>query len=355
MLGMDERAFRVAWTVFAFALLVAIVYYIRDTLLVFAAAIFFAYILSPIVSLVERFMPRRRAFALAIVYIVLIGSLVGLGFALIPALGAEATSLFTRLPSLLTGGSLATLPLPHWLEPMRAQVISALIKQATNLEAAVVPFIQQTGSRILSGVGYLLPLILVPILAFFFLKDARVIRKAIIGTIGEASDRTTLGLILDDVHEVLRSYMRALVLLSIASFLAWLIFLNMVQYSYALLLSGIAGILEFIPVIGPAVALVTILVVCGVTGAGGLIWVVVFWAAYRIFQDYVLNPYLMSAGVEVHPLLVLFGVLAGERIGGIPGMFFSVPVIAILKVIYMRLRMAPLRPTPREENVRVPV
>jgi predicted PurR-regulated permease PerM len=46
----------------------------------------------------------------------------------------------------------------------------------------------------------------------------------------------------------------------------------------------------------------------------------------------------MSSGVELHPLLVLFGVLAGEKIGGIPGMFFSVPVLAILRVVYNQLR-----------------
>jgi predicted PurR-regulated permease PerM len=46
----------------------------------------------------------------------------------------------------------------------------------------------------------------------------------------------------------------------------------------------------------------------------------------------------MSSGVEVDPLLVLFGVLAGEQIAGVPGMFFSVPVIAALRVLYVRLR-----------------
>jgi predicted PurR-regulated permease PerM len=65
---------------------------------------------------------------------------------------------------------------------------------------------------------------------------------------------------------------------------------------------------------------------------------VIFWAAFRVFQDYVLNPYLMSAGIELHPLLVLFGVLAGEKIGGIAGMFFSIPAIAILRVVYDRLK-----------------
>jgi predicted PurR-regulated permease PerM len=109
---------------------------------------------------------------------------------------------------------------------------------------------------------------------------------------------------------------------------------------YELLLAGTAGVLEFLPVVGPAAALVIILLVCGIAGTGGLLWILAFWALYRVFQDYVLNPYLMSSGVELHPLLVLFGVLAGEKIGGIPGMFFSVPVLAIARVVLTHLRAA---------------
>ncbi|MBV9764796.1 MAG: AI-2E family transporter [Acidobacteriaceae bacterium] len=338
MLGIDERALRVVWTIFLFALLLAVLYYIRDTILVFSAAIFFAYMLSPIVGLVERFLPARRTLALTIVYILLIGALTGIGFAVIPTIAEEATSLVTRLPSLLTGGNLMKFPLPQWLEPMRAQLIIALNKEATNLESSVVPFIQQTGTRILSGLGYLLPMILVPILAFFFLKDGRDIRTSLIGAVEAGQDRTTIELIIDDVHLVLKNYIRALVLLAIASFVAWAIFLSVLRYPYEALLAGLAGVCEFIPVFGPAAALAIMLIVFGVTGSGGLLWIILFWGCYRIFQDYILNPYLMSAGVELHALLVLFGVLAGERIAGVPGMFFSIPVIAILKVIYAHLR-----------------
>jgi predicted PurR-regulated permease PerM len=64
---------------------------------------------------------------------------------------------------------------------------------------------------------------------------------------------------------------------------------------------------------------------------------------FRLFQDYVLQPYLMGQGVELHPLLVLFGVLAGEKIAGIPGMFFSVPVIAGLRILFLELQMARLK------------
>jgi predicted PurR-regulated permease PerM len=80
--------------------------------------------------------------------------------------------------------------------------------------------------------------------------------------------------------------------------------------------------------------------VTGFTGYPHLLWFVIFWPCYRLFQDYVLSPYLMSSGVEVPPLLVLFGVLAGEQVAGVPGMFFSVPVIATLRVIYVQARKA---------------
>jgi predicted PurR-regulated permease PerM len=211
-------------------------------------------------------------------------------------------------------------------------------RQATDLQAKAVPFLQQVSTKILSGLSEILPLILIPILTFFFLKDARTIRDSLLAVAEDGHERTTLENILRDIHCVLQSYIRALVLLAVASFSAWAIFLSVMRYPYELLLAGVAGILEFIPVVGPAAALVIMVLVVLVTGSGGLLWIVIFWGAFRIFQDYVLNPYVMSSGIEMHPLLVLFGVLAGEKIGGIAGMFFSVPVLAILRVIYDRLR-----------------
>jgi predicted PurR-regulated permease PerM len=116
------------------------------------------------------------------------------------------------------------------------------------------------------------------------------------------------------------------------------LFLKLVGVEYELLLAGVAALFEFIPVIGPVIGLVVIVIVALVPGSGAALWVVIFWGIYRLFQDYILNPYLMKAGLELHPLLVLFGVLAGDQIGGIAGMFFSVPVIAMLKVIYSNLK-----------------
>ncbi len=338
--GLDIRALRSVWTVFLFALLLAVAYFIRDTLMLFAVSIFFAYMLSPMVGIVERFFGRRRNLALSVVYVLLIGFLVAIGFKLVPTIGDEATSLAKRLPGLITGGGLARIPLPSFLDPVREKIVEALNREAMNLQTSVVPFIQKAGTQILSGLGAVIPAILVPILAFFFLKDARSIRIAVLNTITGRRDRSLVDHILNDVHLALRNYIRALVLLAIASFVAWLIFLSAMGFNYQFLLSGIAGVCEFIPVIGPAAAGIVMLIVFGISGSGGLLWIVVFWGCFRLFQDYVLNPFLMSSGVEVHPLLVLFAVLAGEAIGGVPGMFFSVPTIAIIRIVLHRLREA---------------
>ena len=70
--------------------------------------------------------------------------------------------------------------------------------------------------------------------------------------------------------------------------------------------------------------------------------VLIFLVAYRMFQDYVLSPHLMGQGVELHPLLVLFGVFAGAEVAGVAGTFLSVPVLALARIIYVRIRKSRL-------------
>ena len=90
--------------------------------------------------------------------------------------------------------------------------------------------------------------------------------------------------------------------------------------------------------VGPFTGAIVILAVSGLGGYQHVLWIVAFLAAFRIFQDYVLSPLLLSEGVELHPLLIIFGVLAGGSIAGIPGSFLSVPVLATLRVIFRERR-----------------
>ena len=162
-------------------------------------------------------------------------------------------------------------------------------------------------------------------------------RDAIVSSV-QSRRRPLAEEILDDLHILVAQYIRALVLLAIATFVSYSIFLSATGVPYAILLASIAGVLELIPVVGPLTAAVVTLLVSGLSGYDHMLWIVIFLLVYRLFQDYVLSPFLLSSGVEIHPVVVLFGVLAGEQVAGIPGMFFSVPVIAALRIILVRMR-----------------
>ncbi len=339
MLGIDRRTLDVVWTMFLFALTLLVVYWIRRTLLIFAVALIFAHLLSPVVNLVERQFPKRmpRVWSLAIVYVALLGVLIAALIPITTRISQEAGSLAAHLPQVLQSDPVARLPLPKSLEQFRPQVTDFVHERLSSAGEAVGPFLSEVGTRLISGLGSLLSVVLIPILAFLFLKDGTEMREAIVDSV-DARRRELVDHIFTDLHLLLAQYIRALVLLSLSTFSFYSAFLALASGPYPALLAGMAAVLEFIPAIGPLAASVIIVIVAAVTGYPHLLVIILFLAAYRIFQDFVLAPYLMSAGVAIHPMLVLFGVLAGEQLAGIPGMFFSVPAMAALRLILIRLR-----------------
>lgn len=340
MLGLDRGAARAAWTVLLMATAVALLYLIRGTVVLFVAALLVAYLLAPLVDLVDRLAARRfpRNLSLAAVYVLLL-ALIGTGASLtVPRIVDQAGALALKLPEHLQNlRAPSELPLPESWKPMEAQIRVAMRTQIEASANEIVPFLRRTGLEALAAVGNLSYVILVPILSFFFLKDARSIRQALVDQFIDPGRRGMAEELLADLHVLLAQYMRAVVLLALAAFVFYGIFLEVAGAPYALLLAGVAGTLEIIPVLGPLTAAAAILLVAGFSGYHHLLWILIFLAVYRLFQDYVLQPYLMSSGVALHPLLVIFGVLAGEHVGGVAGMFLSIPALATLRVVYLRL------------------
>jgi|GraSoiStandDraft_16_1057320.scaffolds.fasta_scaffold70020_4 predicted PurR-regulated permease PerM len=345
MLGLSQRVIQAAWTLFVFALLLIVIYRIGRTLVIFALALIFAHLLAPVVEFIERHVPERvpRIAVLATVYVVLVGVLISTMIPISSRIGEEAAALANRLPEVMQQDPLGHLPMPGWLEPLRPQLTAVLRDRLGDLDQTILPLLSKASTHIITGIGAVMGAVLIPILSFFFLKDGAAIRDAIVEAAAGAR-RELIDDIFSDLHLLLAQYIRALVILSIATFIFYMTFLSSMRVPYPILLSGLAALLEYIPVVGPLTASAVILLVAGFAGYQHLVWILVFLVVYRIFQDYVLSPYLLSSGVKIHPLLVLFGVLAGEQLAGIPGMFFSVPVIAALRLILIRLGRRRMRP-----------
>ncbi|BDC49767.1 AI-2E family transporter [Bryobacterales bacterium F-183] len=341
MLGLDAKAAKSTWTAFLVLLAIYLAYEARGPIVVLLLAVFFAYLLAPAVDFFTRFFheDRARIASLAVVYFLMVGILTA-GFILIGTkVAEEATALASRLPEYIERGDpLANLPIPEWLAPMRVKITTAAREQLKHLEQGALPLITAFLTTVLSQAGNILTAVLIPILAFFILKDGKEIRHGLLSLAATEQQRDFLDTIFDGMHQLLGNYIRALLGLVMSTLIIYTLYFEITSVPYAILLGALSAALEFIPVVGPLIASVTILIVAGASGYQHILAILVFLIVFRLFQDYVLQPYLMGQGVELHPLLVLFGVLAGEKIAGIPGMFFSVPLIAALRIIYFEVQ-----------------
>lgn len=348
MFGLDTRTLRIVWTVFLFVLMAALLYMIGSTVVVFTLAIFLAHLLGPMAERVEKMIPDEwvsRNLSLAVVYLIMILAIAAAMVPVISQVGKQAVELAGSLPSSLDEDPLTKLKLPAWLEPMRDKLTGTLRERLSDFDEKLIPFLQDVGSNIAGFLGSALAFALIPILSFFFLQDSRDIHDAVIDLVpGEHRDLAED--ILADLHHLLVQYIQALVILALIVLAVFSGFLYFTGVPYSILLAALAALLEVIPIAGPLVSGIIILLVALLSGYAHMWWLLVFLVVFRLVQDYVINPHLMAAGVEIHPLAVLFGVLAGEQIAGIEGMFFSVPVIAALRIIVVRMRRQKLEVEP---------
>jgi predicted PurR-regulated permease PerM len=328
------------WTAALVLLLLEVVYLARRTIFVFVVALLLAYLMAPLVNLLDRVLPasrtRTRTPALAISYVILVGGLVLIGGQIGTEVVAQANALSRRAPELLDNWKA---PPPGFIGPMslERQLIEQARSEIMKRSGDIVSELPRAGIRILSLASNLIDVVIVPVLAFFFLKDGRVMREHLLAWVDPGPRRVLLDDVLADVHLLLAHYMRALVLLSFAAFVCYSIGFAVIGVPYGLLLASTACLLEFIPMLGPLAAGLIIVAVAAVAGAPVGV-VVAFLVAFRVFQDYLLSPQLMGTGVELHPLLVLFGVFAGAEVAGVPGTFLSVPLLAAARIVWVRMR-----------------
>ena len=350
MLGLDRQAARYVWTAVFVLLLVWLLYRIRETLFIFVVALLFAYLLWPLVNLLDRRLPgRHRVLALTLVYLALVAILVVVGVAIGSRVVQEANALAAKLPELLAKLH-STVPPASSPSGGGAQfaLLSAVQHQLARHSQELLALLPHAALAVISRAGNLIFVVLVPILSFFFLKDGREMRDSMLGFLAEGPYRNTVEGIATDLHVLLAQYMRALVLLGAVASVAYGICLGLLGVPYAALLAAVAFPLEFIPMVGPLTSGAIVLLVAGLSGSHHVLMVFLFLVAFRIFQDYVVSPHLLSAGMKLHPLLVIFGVLAGASIAGIAGSFLSVPVLATLRILYRQLlTRAPVVREPR--------
>ena len=196
----------------------------------------------------------------------------------------------------------------------------------------------QHASTALAGLvtllGYLPWLVLVPILAFFLLKDADSFRRAALLMVPRGRLRWRVDDLLRDVNRVLAAYVRAQLLACLLVGVVCTIGFIVINVPYALVLGLLAGLLEFIPLVGPLVIAGIAVLVASFHSLALAFGVLLFLGVLRLAQDYVVYPRLIGHGVRLHPLAVILAILCGAELGGVAGIFLAIPAVAVLSVGY---------------------
>lgn len=339
MLLADSRTARVIVTVLLFALGLGFLYAARDTLIAFLFAIFFAYLMSPLVTHLAKPL-RGRGRSIAVIYILLLG-LVVLFFAGVgPKVTREGAKLGQSLPASiaqLSSGQIARqLGEEHGWSRASTEFVQSFLN---NHSQEISTFAQRFGLRVADVAKQAWLLVIVPLLSIFFLKDGRAFSDFVLSAIQSRPQREFVQNVLNDLNQMLAHFIRAQLILAALSLIVYSSVLWIMGVQYFLVLGTIGGLLEFIPVVGPLAAGLIIMSVALLTSYPHWIALLIFLLVWRGVQDYVSSPRIMGDSMELHPLAAIFGVMAGGEVAGILGIYLSIPVMAALRILFRRWRL----------------
>ena len=335
---------RVILIVLAVLVTLWIIAKLTGVILLLILSIFFAYLVAPLVDFISRpiqLAGRKlsipRALAIAISYLIIVAAIVVSIFVLVPRLGSQfpefaqqARSYWTALGEKMQG----------WVEYFRSHRMPGPMLDAVN---GAIPGLIEKGSQTVSAVlismggwlAYIPWLVLIPVLSFFLLKDVDTFRRSALQMLPRGRWRWRADEFFQDVNSTLAAYIRAQLTACLFIGVVCALGFTLLGLPSPLVLGVIAGIFEFVPLVGPLL----ILLIAALAGVlhGGLflaLLVLAFLAVLRVIQDYVVYPRLIGQGIHLHPLAVIIAILSGAELAGIAGIFLAIPVVAILTVSY---------------------
>jgi predicted PurR-regulated permease PerM len=315
---------------------------LASVVLVLILAGLFAYVVAPLVQLAGRpvhFAGRShrlsRAGAIALVYVLIAGAASGGAALLLPSASDQINDMLARAPAY--GASIVTWEHAWSRSYERLRIPLELrrsIDQSTLAAGqSAVEFIRGSLLALVGALSYLPWLMLIPIVAFFLLKDAATLRRTFIRALPHHGQLRGHRLF-EELNATLAAYTRAQLLACALVGVLCGVGFAILGIPYPVVLGVLAGVLEFIPLVGPLV-LAALAATIGALHAPMLgLWAVLFLSILRLVEDYVIYPRLIRRGIHVHPLAVILAVLTGAELGGIAGMFLAVPAAAIASVLY---------------------
>jgi len=308
---------------------------------VFAFSILFAYLINPVVRFLQAhslFFRNLRGPHVAEAYLALLIFIALIAHALAPGYLGRTGKLLQKIPELsdrLSTGEIATEMGNKygWSDAQTVRLKAFLIQHRSDIQSLL-------GSTGRSATTAIAAIVVIPILAIFFLSDGENLVNQVIHLVSTKDNYPALQSMATELNVMLRHYIRAKVILGGLSFSYATVALLILGFPHAVALGVFAGILEFIPIAGWMIAATTIVGV-GVLTHSHWILAAVLLGIWRMLIDYWIAPRVFGHELDIHPLLTIFALMVGGAVGGFPGVYLSLPFVAAIRVVWRRLSNSP--------------
>jgi len=302
----------------------------------------FAYVIAPLVRIAER--PLRvagrrrhlpRGAAIVLVYACVAGGLAAGVVLLLPLATRQVDDMVARAPEYSDAivGWQQTWSKYYTRMHIPSAIRHSIDESMSAAGASIVASVRGSATGLVSALSSVPTLVLIPILAFFLLKDATSFRRTIVLALPHRV-RLRGHRLFEDMNAALAAYMRAQLMACLLVSVICGAGFALLGVPYPLVLGVLAGALEFIPLVGPLVVAIVACIVAALHAPMLVLRVAGFLVVVRMVEDYVIYPRLVRRGIHLHPLAVIVAVLAGAELGGVAGMFLAVPATALGSVAF---------------------
>lgn len=314
---------------------------VEPILLPFVLGMLVAYLMDPLASRLER-CRFRRSTATAIVTLGLFTVLISLVLWLAPLLYDQLNSLMAKAPSLLHAMEQS---LRGWLSPILYKLSTLNNGGADGIPASSSEMVQRgiekvtqvAGGIFASGAAILnlaALLLITPIVCFYLIRDWPGVIRAVDRMLPRAY-APTIREQLHLINRTLAGYVRGQITVMLLMSLFYIVGLALSGINFGLVLGLLAGCIIIIPYIGSLISIsLGLSVAYGQFGTEGAFWLVLgVYAAGQILESQILTPKIIGDRVGLHPLWMLFGMLAGAVLLGFVGVLLAVPLTAVIGVL----------------------
>lgn len=305
----------------------------KDILTPFIYAAIFAYILNPVVNFLHGKLKIPRTISVIFIYVLIITTFITLIFISYNRLVEESSQLSTQIKAITQEAKTQIKLMPQWIRPTLDDGLASVEKSINVSYPSVYVFFPQVFSKIISFIIFFFA-------AFYFLKEGGGMISRLLNLVPNKY-KIEVDILFKKINMIFGSYLRGQIFLVFLVSLVLFICLTIIGVRYSLILAIFSGFAEIVPIIGPIFAATVAALIAYLGGHSNFglepfqtaILVVVMYTVVRQMQDYLINPYVMGKITKLHPIIILFAVLAGEHIAGITGLLLAVPLTAVLKML----------------------